>query len=73
MEGTENIQSGNFSEIGHNNSRVRSNEDLDEPDTLKKEVVAGHPVTCPVSKGKNYLVKSAVVMNQRWYDLFSRS
>ena len=58
------IQSGNSSEIGHNNSRVGGNEDLDGPDALQKEEDApGHPVICSMSKGKSYLVKGVVLFN----------
>ena len=65
MEDNEAIQSWNSSQIGHNESGVGSNEDMDKPDASQKEEDAlKHPVTYNISKGKSYLVKSAVVMTQ---------
>ena len=74
IEGTEDIQSGNSSEVGCNNSGVGGNEDLDLPDSSQKEEDAPrHPVTHILSKGKSYVVKRDVVMTQSCYDLLSRS
>ena len=56
IRGTEDIQSGNSSEIGHTKCRVGGNEDLNGLHSSQKEANEPRcPVTQSMSKGKSYL------------------